>query len=65
MSTNARQLLRTIMRPRPGLLDLLGVLIGRARQRGCLAELDGRLLEDIGVSREQALTESDKPFWRR
>jgi uncharacterized protein YjiS (DUF1127 family) len=65
MSTNARQLLPAIARPLPRLLDLLGPSIDLARQRRCLAELDGRLLKDIGVSREQALAESEKPFWRR
>ena len=36
----------------------------RSRQRRQLVELDSRLLNDIGVSRAQALTEFDKPFWR-
>lgn len=37
-----------------------------ARKRQCrrLLELDDRLLDDIGVSREQALAEARKPFWR-
>jgi uncharacterized protein YjiS (DUF1127 family) len=30
-----------------------------------LAEADRHLLEDIGVSRWDALRESAKPFWRR
>jgi uncharacterized protein YjiS (DUF1127 family) len=40
---------------------------GRSRQRrqlGELAELDNYLLRDIGVSREEALREAAKPFWR-
>jgi uncharacterized protein YjiS (DUF1127 family) len=36
----------------------------RRRQRLALAELDERLLADIGVSRTQARNEADKPFWR-
>ena len=36
----------------------------RRRQRLALAELDHRLLADIGVSRAQARHEADKPFWR-
>ena len=36
----------------------------RRRQRLALAELDDRLLADIGVSREQARREADRPFWR-
>jgi uncharacterized protein YjiS (DUF1127 family) len=36
----------------------------RARQRRDLAELDDRLLHDIGVTRAQADYESNKSFWR-
>jgi uncharacterized protein YjiS (DUF1127 family) len=36
----------------------------RARQRRHLAQLDDRMLRDIGKTREQALEESQKPFWR-
>jgi uncharacterized protein YjiS (DUF1127 family) len=35
----------------------------RAIQRYRLAELDARALEDIGISRKQALAEARKPFW--
>jgi uncharacterized protein YjiS (DUF1127 family) len=35
----------------------------RATQRRDLAELDDRLLHDIGKSREEARRESEKPFW--
>jgi uncharacterized protein YjiS (DUF1127 family) len=35
----------------------------RARQRRQLAGLDERLLQDIGVSRAQAMAEAEKPFW--
>ena len=36
-------------------------------ERRALRELvdDKRLLNDIGLTREQALREADKPFWRR
>jgi uncharacterized protein YjiS (DUF1127 family) len=37
----------------------------RWRQRRLLAQLDERMLRDIGISRSQALAEADKPFWRR
>ena len=46
----------------------VGTLIAwrqRANQRTALAALDDRLLEDIGLTREQARAECDKPFWRR
>jgi uncharacterized protein YjiS (DUF1127 family) len=36
----------------------------RAAMRGDLACLDDRMLKDIGMSREQALAEARKPFWR-
>jgi uncharacterized protein YjiS (DUF1127 family) len=42
--------------------------IARSRQRralGELAERNDRLLEDIGVTRAEALREAAKPFWRR
>jgi hypothetical protein len=29
-----------------------------------LSELDDRLLADVGISREDALREARKPFWR-
>ena len=36
----------------------------RANQRRDLGMLDDRLLEDIGITREQARVESRKPIWR-
>jgi uncharacterized protein YjiS (DUF1127 family) len=36
----------------------------KARQRGILLELDDRLLQDIGVTREEARREARKPFWK-
>lgn len=36
----------------------------RARQRKTLAQLDDRLLRDIGLSRYDAQWESKKPFWQ-
>ena len=37
------------------------------RRRGWqdLSELDDHLLQDIGISREDALWKAGKPFWRR
>jgi len=35
-----------------------------ARSRRQLSELDPRLLRDIGLTREAALKEAEKPFWR-
>lgn len=48
-------------------LRTLAVWIDRSHQRrqlGELAELNDHLLRDIGVSREEALREAAKWFWR-
>jgi uncharacterized protein YjiS (DUF1127 family) len=43
--------------------------IARSRQRRALREIaesdDFHLLQDIGVSQEEALHEAEKPFWQR
>jgi uncharacterized protein YjiS (DUF1127 family) len=38
--------------------------LARSRQRQALAQLDDRLLRDIGKTRQQALDEAAKPFWK-
>jgi uncharacterized protein YjiS (DUF1127 family) len=35
----------------------------RSRQRRTLAELDDRMLRDIGLTRSQAQREAERPFW--
>ncbi len=35
----------------------------RALMRHRMADLDERLLDDIGLTREQVETEAEKPFW--
>ena len=35
----------------------------RSKQRSALENLDNRLLNDIGLSHEQAVEEISKPFW--
>ena len=47
-------------------LGAIGAWIVRRGQRKALRYLaqDDRLLRDIGLTREQALREADKPFWR-
>jgi uncharacterized protein YjiS (DUF1127 family) len=35
----------------------------RRRERLALAELDDRLLRDIGIDRLTALREAERPFW--
>jgi len=46
----------------------VGQWLARSRQRWVLREIaernDFHLLKDIGVSREEAFREADKPFWR-
>lgn len=42
---------------------ILAVWAQRVRTRQALAELDGRLLADVGLTREEGLRESRKPFW--
>jgi uncharacterized protein YjiS (DUF1127 family) len=47
-------------------LSLLKVWVQRSRERNDLTELlnNDRLLNDIGVSRLDAIREARKPFWR-
>ena len=35
----------------------------RHRQSRALAELDDRLLDDIGITRSRAMNEANKPLW--
>ena len=46
----------------------VAIWIERSRQRRAikeLARLNSRYLEDIGVSKDEALREASKPFWQR
>ena len=43
---------------------ILKIWHARARQRKQLAMLDDHLLKDIGYTREQAMEEYSKPFWK-
>ncbi len=45
-------------------LDLLVVWQERAEGRRQLAEMDARLLKDIGKNRGDIFAEIHKPFWR-
>ena len=42
----------------------IAIAFEKARQRNILMQLDDRLLSDIGVSREEAMREGRKPFWK-
>lgn len=46
------------------LLDTLESWHQRSRQRTALAALDDRLLDDVGLSRDDAAREVCKPFWQ-
>ncbi len=50
--------------PFPGWLRVVGRWIKRSRQRHALADLDNRLLDDVGITRSAAAREIAKPFWR-
>jgi len=52
------------IRPLSMALRVVAFWIQRARQRRALAQLDDRLLRDIGITRYEATRESEKPFWR-
>lgn len=70
-------LTQSVLRPRyarhggPGLrlavaacARLIAMWMDRARQRRALAAMDDRLLSDIGITRNEAEREIEKPFWR-
>ena len=42
----------------------IGAWNSRQRQRQALGDLDGRLLQDIGVTAAQARSEAGKRFWK-
>jgi uncharacterized protein YjiS (DUF1127 family) len=48
----------------PSWTNTMGIRLGRSQGRQDLSALDDRLLEDIGISREEALWNAGKPFWR-
>lgn len=64
--------LRMRLRPHPldlasrfdKLMSLFALWQRRSHQRGQLLQLNDRLLQDIGLSRTDALAEASKPFWR-
>ncbi|MBE9557166.1 MAG: DUF1127 domain-containing protein [Proteobacteria bacterium] len=45
-------------------LQTLQLWYERSRQRRRLAQMDDRLLRDIGIDRIAAMEEAAKPFWR-
>jgi uncharacterized protein YjiS (DUF1127 family) len=61
-ATASARLPARIKRPAALLARLRLALAARA-QRRALARADDRLLDDIGVSRDQALAEARRPVW--
>jgi uncharacterized protein YjiS (DUF1127 family) len=45
-------------------IEALSRMLDRRRQRQALLELEDHLLDDIGLTREQAEQEARKPFWQ-
>jgi len=52
---------------RAALSRVIALWVARSSQRKALADLteERHLLDDIGLTRAQALREAAKPFWRR
>lgn len=50
--------------PRLGLGEMLTVWLFRRRTRRSLADMPEHLLLDIGLTRDAARSEAEKPFWR-
>ncbi len=46
-----------------GVLGRIASWIAVSRERTQLSELDTRMLEDIGLTREEAIQEAGRPFW--
>ncbi len=46
------------------ILDSLYLWQTRINERREMTELDERMLKDAGISREEILRETSKPFWR-
>ena len=66
---HASQSLRLLHRRGPAYLGAAAVRavvfwMERSRQRRALAELDDRLLRDIGLTCEEARRECANPFWK-
>jgi uncharacterized protein YjiS (DUF1127 family) len=52
------------LRPAWTALAAIRAWLARGRQRRQLAELEDHRLQDVGITREEALAEAGKPFWR-
>jgi uncharacterized protein YjiS (DUF1127 family) len=55
-----------VINPWPVLLENWRVWKERMRQRAALRDIadDPHLLNDLGITRDEALAQANKPFWR-
>ncbi len=63
-SRAARQPARPFWHSAGAVLSMVRTAHERQRQRRALRQLDDRLLDDIGITREAAEREAAKPFWQ-
>ncbi len=67
MAVRSIPAIRTAFRPAlPGIGEVVAMVRTWARVRATrrmLAEMDARMLADIGASRGDAIIESQRPFW--
>jgi uncharacterized protein YjiS (DUF1127 family) len=60
---DGREVARTLQRFASNIFTTVLEWQERARQRYRLAELDDRMLKDIGLTRADVTREVEKPFW--
>ena len=63
-ATGQSRALAHIVRAATALPALVALWFARAGTRRKLAELDDRILRDIGLTRQDVDREAAKPFWR-
>ena len=55
---------KSVINPSKRLLKVVSLWMSKSKQRSHLAQMNDRLLDDIGVTHAEAEKESTKPFWR-
>jgi uncharacterized protein YjiS (DUF1127 family) len=63
VNVDGREFARTVQRFASNIFATVLEWQERARQRHRLAELDDRMLKDIGLTRADVTREVEKPFW--
>lgn len=64
LAAGQKDIARNLMRNAPSGLSRWGLLWHRLHTRKALLALTTDQLKDVGLTREQALEEGLKPFWR-